>query len=118
MPRKGSRRRGGCGILTAHHAVEVRMPDLILHDVPEEELEALEARGARHGRSVEAEAKHLLHEAAAEERLLADLERATQAVDAKLRDTAAASQAAVPRAAAAPAPRPRYRRFEPTPRRS
>jgi plasmid stability protein len=94
------------------------MPDLILHDVPEEELAALEARGARHGRSVEAEAKHLLHEAAAEERLLADLERATQAVDAKLKDTAAASKAAAPRAASAPAPRPRYRRFEPTPRRS
>jgi plasmid stability protein len=93
------------------------MPDLILHDVPEEELAALEARGARHGRSVEAEAKHLLHEAAAEERLLADLERAAQAVDA-LRDTAAASKAAVPRSAATPASRPRYRRFEPTPRRS
>jgi plasmid stability protein len=94
------------------------MPDLILRDLPEGELAALEARGARYGRTLEAEAKQLLHEAAAEERLLADLERATQAVEAKLRNTAATSGAVVTRDAAVSAPRSRHRRFEPTPRRS
>jgi plasmid stability protein len=112
MRRRDSRGRAKSGILPVEPAKEARMPDLVLHDIPEEELAALESRGARHGRSVEAEAKHLLHEAATEERLLAELERAAQAVDAKLRDTAAVSG---DRSAAPPRPRPR--RFEPTPRR-
>jgi plasmid stability protein len=89
------------------------MSDLTLHDVPADELRALEARGARHGRSLQDEAKHLIHEAAAEERLLQDLERATRAVDDRLRDAGAGTESA---RAAAP-PRGRYRRFEPTPRR-
>jgi plasmid stability protein len=84
------------------------MPDLTIHDVPAEELAALSARAARHGRSVEDEVKHLVREAAAEESLLQELERATRAVDARL----GATHEPGPR----PAPRRRSHRFEPTPR--
>lgn len=81
------------------------MPDVTIHDVPQEELDALEARAARHGRSAEAELMHLIHEAAGEEMLVTQLERATKAVEAKL-----APAATTP-------PRRRYRTVEPTPRR-
>jgi plasmid stability protein len=60
------------------------MPDITIHDVPQEELAALELRAARHGRSAEAEVMHLIHEAAGEERLVTELERATKAVEARL----------------------------------
>jgi plasmid stability protein len=81
------------------------MPDITIRDVPQEELEALESRAARHGRSAELELIHLIHEAAGEERLVTELERATKAVEARL-------------AASAPAaPRRRYRTVEPTPNR-
>ncbi|HEX2167209.1 MAG TPA: hypothetical protein VHG09_08205 [Longimicrobiales bacterium] len=82
------------------------MPDVTIHDVPQEELSALESRAARHGRSTEAELMHLIHDAAGEERLVTQLERATKAVEAKLASTAVADQA----------PRRRYRTVEPTPR--
>lgn len=80
------------------------MPDLRIHDVPQAELDALESRAARHGRSTEAELMHLIHEAAGEERLVTELERATKAVEARL-ETAVSG-----------APRRRYRTVQPTPR--
>ena len=80
------------------------MPDLTIHDVPQAELDALESRAARHGRSTEAELMHLIHEAAGEERLVTELERATKAVEARLATTTTA-------------PRRRYRSVPPTPRR-
>ena len=82
------------------------MPDVTIRDVPQEELAALESRAARHGRSTEAELMHLIHEAAGEERLVTELERATKAVEARL--------SAVP---TTESPRRRYRSVEPTPRR-
>lgn len=87
------------------------MPDLVIRDVPQEELDALAARGLRHGRTDEEEARHLIHEAAAEETLLAQLERASRAVD-RLKT------AEPPPGAVKTAPRRRYQRSEPTPRRS
>jgi plasmid stability protein len=87
------------------------MPDLTIRDIPADDVAALEARGARHGRSGEDEARHLIREAAAEEMLLQDLERVTRAVDAQL---GAGTDAAV--RGRAPARR-RGRRFEPTPGR-
>jgi plasmid stability protein len=82
------------------------MPDITIHDVPQEEVEALESRATRHGRSMEAELMHLIHEAAGEERLVTELERATKAVEAKL--SSAETNAG---------PRRRYRSVQPTPRR-
>ena len=87
------------------------MPDLILHDVPDEELNAFTTRAARHGRSAEEELRHLLHEAAAEEMLVAQLEQATRAIDARMKNVEASTGTT-----AAPA-RKRYRVVEPTPRR-
>jgi plasmid stability protein len=83
------------------------MPDITIHEVPQEELDAIESRAARHGRSAEAEVMHLIHEAAGEERLVTELERATKAVEDRL------SSVAPPAAA----PRRRYRSVAPTPRR-
>lgn len=88
------------------------MPDLTIGGIPQDELDALAARAARHGRTAEDEARHLIHEAAAEELLLARLEEASRAVEEKRREVSEPADAAV----AAP-PRRRYRRFEPTPRR-
>ena len=81
------------------------MPDLTIRDVPQAELDALESRAARHGRSTEAELMHLIHEAAGEERLVTELERATKAVEARLSTTTTGP------------PRRRYRSVPPTPRR-
>ncbi|HSJ09193.1 MAG TPA: hypothetical protein VK928_04745 [Longimicrobiales bacterium] len=86
------------------------MPDITLHDVPREELDALEARGRRHGRTGAEELRHMLHEAASEELIVEQLERATAAVQAT-RQTAERAEAVVA------APRRRYRTVEPTPRR-
>lgn len=83
------------------------MPDVTIHNVPQEELTAIESRAARHGRSTEAELMHLIHEAAGEERLVTELERATKAVEAKLASVGTVETA----------PRRRYRTVEPTPRR-
>jgi plasmid stability protein len=83
------------------------MPDITIHDVPQAELDAISSRAARHGRSAEAELMHLIHEAAGEEMLVTELERATKAVEAKLSSVAKTD---------AP-PRRRYRSVEPTPRR-
>jgi plasmid stability protein len=58
------------------------MAELKVTGIPEEELSALTVRAARHGRTVEEEARHLLHEAAAEQMLVAELERATRATEA------------------------------------
>jgi plasmid stability protein len=82
------------------------MPDITIRDVPQEELDALESRAARHGRSTEAELMHLIHEAAGEEMLVTELERATRAVEAKLSSVETNS-----------GPRKRYRSVPPTPRR-
>lgn len=82
------------------------MPDITIRDVPQEEVEALESRATRHGRSMEAELMHLIHEAAGEERLVTELERATKAVQAKLSSAETNT-----------APRRRYRSVQPTPRR-
>jgi plasmid stability protein len=84
------------------------MPDITIREIPQLEYDALSARAERHGRSVEEEARHLLHDAAAEQLLLTELQRATQAVDARLK--------AAPAAARPPGGRRRVR-YEPTPRR-
>lgn len=84
------------------------MPDITIRDVPPEELEALESRATRHGRTTEAEVMHLIHEAAGEERLVTELERATKAVEARLSSVAPADSA----------PRRRYRSVPPTPHRA
>jgi plasmid stability protein len=89
------------------------MPDLIIHDVPEPELDALLARAERHGRSLEEEARHLLHEAAAEQMLLTELERATQATR---RIDEQREHAPLPKQRPARGPRRRVK-YEPTPRR-
>jgi plasmid stability protein len=89
------------------------MPKLTIHDIPQNEYDALAARGARHGRSAEEEARHLLHEAAAEELLVLELERATRAVEERLGAATARTQ---PSASRPPAGRRRYQ-YEPTPRR-
>ena len=87
------------------------MSDVILRDVPDEELTAFATHAARHGRSAEEELRHMLHEAAAEELLVAQLEQATRAIDARMKKVEAAT-------ATSPAPpRKRYRTVEPTPRR-
>jgi plasmid stability protein len=83
------------------------MPDITIHNVPQEELDAIQSRAARHGRSAEAEVMHLIHEAAGEERLVTELERATKAVEDRLSSVPAADAA----------PRRRYRSVGPTPRR-
>lgn len=90
------------------------MPDVTIHDVPQEELTALESRAARHGRSTEEEVMHLIHEAAGEERLVTQLESATKAVEARLASAEATLASA---AAVETTPRRRYRTVEPTPRR-
>lgn len=82
------------------------MPDITIHDVPQAELDAIESRAARHGRSAEAELMHLIHEAAGEEMLVTELERATKAVEEKLSSVATDAP-----------PRRRYRTVEPTPGR-
>ncbi|HSJ08130.1 MAG TPA: hypothetical protein VK936_15600 [Longimicrobiales bacterium] len=87
------------------------MPDLTIRGIPQVELDALATRAAKHGRTEEEEVRHLIHEAAAEEMLLRQLEEATRAVEARLRSV---DPAAGP---AKPAPRRRYQRKEPTPRR-
>lgn len=81
------------------------MPDVTIRDVPQPELDALESRAVRHGRSTEAELMHLIHEAAGEERLVIELERATRAVEARLSTVSPG------------APRRRYRSAQPTPRK-
>jgi plasmid stability protein len=86
------------------------MADVILKDVPDDELTAFETHAARHGRSAEEELRHLLHEAAAEEVLTARLEQATRAIDARMKKVEAATATSAP-------PRKRYRAVEPTPRR-
>jgi plasmid stability protein len=58
------------------------MAELKVTGIPDEEFSALTARAVRHGRTVEEEARHLLHEAAAEQMLVAELERATRATEA------------------------------------
>jgi plasmid stability protein len=87
------------------------MAELTIRGIPQEELDALSARGQRHGRTAEEEARHLLHEAAAEQLLVMELERATKQVEERLR----AAQPPVSTARAAGGRR-RYQ-YEPTPRR-
>lgn len=82
------------------------MADLMLHDVSEDELSAFATHAARHGRSTEEELRHMLHEAAAEEMLVARLEQATRAMDAQMKSVEAVTVA----------PRKRYRAVKPTPR--
>jgi plasmid stability protein len=88
------------------------MPDLTIHAVPQEDLDALDARATRHGRSTESEALHLIHEAAAAERLVQQLERAQRAEDVIRRS----EQRAGTRGPATT--RTRYRTVEPTPHRT
>jgi plasmid stability protein len=85
------------------------MPDLTITDMPQDEIDALARRAERHGRSTEEEARHLLHEAAAEEMLVEELEHATAVAEAKL-------EAATRTPVTTPAGRRRVR-YEPTPRR-
>ena len=88
------------------------MPDLTIRAVPQEDLDALDARATRHGRSTETETLHLIHEAAAAERLVQQLEKAQRAEDVIRRSEQRTSTRA-PTAA-----RPRYRSVEPTPQRN
>jgi plasmid stability protein len=88
------------------------MPDLTIHAIPQEDLDALGARANRHGRSTESETLHLIHEAAAAERLVQQLERAQRAEDA-IRRSEQHKRSRGPAAA-----RPRYRTVEPTPQRT
>lgn len=90
------------------------MPDIRIDDVPQEELEALKSRAARHARTLDAELRHIMHEAAGEELLVLELERATRAAEQTLE---AAKRAAPPPPASVTAPRKRSRVVEPTPRR-
>jgi plasmid stability protein len=89
------------------------MAELEITGIPEEELSALRARAARHGRTVEEEARHLLHEAAAEQMLVAELERATRAAEAVQTRLSTVQPARYSGAA----PRRHQRRTEPTPGR-
>jgi plasmid stability protein len=90
------------------------MPELTLDDIPQQELDALTARAERHGRTLEEEARHVLHEAAAEQLLVMELERVTEAADERLERTTAARPAS---SQARGASRPRRRvKYEPTPR--
>lgn len=87
------------------------MADITLHDVPSDELDAFATRASRHGRTCEEELRHMLHEAASEELLVEQLERARAAVEATIRLAERAGSAV------AAAPKRRYRSVEPTPRR-
>lgn len=61
------------------------MPDLTIHDVPDETFDALAAHAARRGRSVEAAVSELIREAASKELLMQGIEtisRASDSVDA------------------------------------
>ena len=95
------------------------MPDLTVHGVPQGELDAIDARAQRHGRSSEDELRHLIHEAAAEEHLLQQLEQAQRATE-RLRTAERKSELTSPSSttpvAATPARR-RYKVAEPTPRK-
>jgi plasmid stability protein len=81
------------------------MPDLTVHAIPQEDFDALDARATRHGRDTEREVLHLIHEAAAGERLVQQLESARRAEQVIRRSGPAA-------------PRPRFRTLEPTPHRT
>jgi plasmid stability protein len=85
------------------------MAVLVLHDIPDADLEGLDARAARHGRTREAEARQLIHEAAREELLLRRLEDAAGAVQNSLRSTGEIL-------ARRGRPGRRYTSVEPTPR--
>lgn len=89
------------------------MAELTIRDIPQQELDALAARASRHGRSTEAEARQVLHEAATEELLLQQLETAKRAAEA-----VRAAEAQQSSTATGTATRRRYRRFEPTRGRS
>jgi plasmid stability protein len=89
------------------------MAELKITGIPEAELSALAARAARHGRTVEAEALHLLHEAAAEQMLVVELERATRAAETAQARLGTGQTSRYSGAAT----RRRQRRTEPTPGR-
>jgi hypothetical protein len=84
------------------------MPDLTIHDIPEDALAAFEAHAGRRGQSSEAALLELIHAAAHEERLMQDLERASRAAEnvhtAVYKDPDAAQKQ-----------RRRYRSVQPTP---
>jgi plasmid stability protein len=89
------------------------MPDMTIRDVPQEEVDALQSRAERHGRTLDAELRHIMHEAAGEELLVLELQRATQAAEASLR---AAERVAGGAPSGASPPRRRYKTVGPTPR--
>lgn len=60
------------------------MQDIVLRGIPDEELEALDARARRRGRTRELELRHMIHDAAREERALGLLERATDVLEERL----------------------------------
>jgi plasmid stability protein len=90
------------------------MPDITIQDMSQEEVDALASRAARHGRTLEAELRHILHEAAGEELLVLELERATRAAEETLK---AAHRTAPQAPPSINPPRRRGRAFEPTPRK-
>jgi plasmid stability protein len=89
------------------------MAELKVTGIPEGELSALSVRAARHGRTVEEEVRHLLHEAAAEQMLVVELERATRATEA----VQAKLSSVQPSLHGSPATRRQRQRKEPTPGR-
>jgi plasmid stability protein len=89
-----------------------RMPDLTIHAIPQDDLDALDARARRHGRTAETEVLHLIHEAAGAERLVQQLEKAHRAEDA-IRRSELRSGARGPATQ-----RQRYHSVEPTPHRT
>jgi hypothetical protein len=83
------------------------MPDLMIHDVPEDAYEAFAAHAARRGQSVEAAVLDLIHTTANEVRLMRELERASRAAET-VHTAAYNDPDAAPR-------RRRYRSVHPTP---
>ena len=85
------------------------MGDFILHDVPEETIEAITARAERRGTTAEAVVLELMQTAASEERLRKQLDDAARMIDRVVGPAAGAEPAA-------PQRKRRYRRVEPTSR--
>jgi hypothetical protein len=86
------------------------MPDLTIHDVPADALDAFEAHAHRRGQSVEGAVLELIHAGAQEERLVQDLERALRAAE-KVQTSVFSNPQSTAK------PRRRYRQVPPTPTR-
>lgn len=61
------------------------MSEIVVRGIPDQELEALESRARRFGRTQEAEVRLMIHDAAREELALQELSRATEALVEKMK---------------------------------